>query len=91
MEETGKLEGHDDDHRKDDHEQDHEAHGPAVPGAPHDMLQLLLRSPHAAVRHIHILVQVIQQAPLEVKLLVHCQCYALQDTSHRLTSHVCIC
>lgn len=56
MEEAGKLEGHNDHHGKDDHEQDHEAHGAAVSSAPHDVLEFLLSCSHAAVSHVHILI-----------------------------------
>lgn len=85
VEQAGELEGHNDDDCQDDHERDHKAHGAAVPGAAHDVLQLLLRRAHAAVCHLHVLVQIIQQPPVQVQFLVHCQRYVLRDRTWHLS------
>jgi hypothetical protein len=72
-EEANDLEGDDQKDRENNHQQDGEAHALAVDGVCHHDLQLLLRGPQPTVRHLHILIQLIQQPTMQIQLLIYSQ------------------
>ena len=72
------------------HENEHQAYGHqhalAIPRLLHDLAELLLGSLQPTVRYVHVLVQLVQQALLQSKLLVDCQCNVLQTQELMLNS-----